>query len=129
MCLFFCLLVFVLCCEGKCGLWPNDPKLSDSPARRGPCAGEGGEGKAGAGSTGHDAQASSLQLMVRPLGTDVELRLLKLERRARALYLLNHDARELVTDEGERARRLELGRDIDATTGAVLLKSCWKGAL
>ena len=104
---------------------PNDPKLSDSPARRDPCV-EGG--KAEAGSTGHDAQASSLQRMVRPLGTDVESRLLELERRVRALYLLNHDAKELVTDEDERARRLELGRDIDATTEAVLLESGWKGA-
>ena len=47
---------------------PNDPKLSDSPARRGPCA-EGG--KAEAGSTGRDAQASSLQRMVRRSGDSV----------------------------------------------------------
>ena len=40
----------------------NDPKLSDSPARRGPCM---VGGKAEAGSTGRDAQASSLQRMVR----------------------------------------------------------------
>ena len=45
---------------------PNDPKLSDSPARRDPCA-EGG--KAEAGSTGHDVQASSLQRMVRRIGS------------------------------------------------------------
>ena len=44
---------------------PNDPKLSDSPARRDPCV-EGG--KAEAGSTGHDAQASSLERMVRRCG-------------------------------------------------------------
>ena len=41
---------------------PNDPKLSDAPARRDPCA---AGGKAEEGSTGHDAQASSLQRMVR----------------------------------------------------------------
>ena len=44
---------------------PNDPKLSDAPARRDPCA-EGG--KAEEGSTGHDAQASSLERMVRRCG-------------------------------------------------------------
>ena len=41
---------------------PIDPKLSDSPAWRDPCA---GGGKAEEGSTGHDAQASSLERMVR----------------------------------------------------------------
>jgi hypothetical protein len=58
----------------------NDPKLSDCGGRRGPCAGEGGEGgpqsggavkgsvagrSDAAGSTGHDARSGSLQRMVR----------------------------------------------------------------
>ena len=46
----------------KRGVAPNDPKLSDSPARRDRCT---AGGKAEAGSSGRDAQASSLERMVR----------------------------------------------------------------
>ena len=56
---------FLGCHRRMCVATANDLKLSDSPARRGPCA-EGG--KAEAGSTGRDAQASSLQRMVRRSG-------------------------------------------------------------
>ena len=48
---------------------PNDPKLSDRGARRGLCAGEGGEGAKAVGSIGRDVRSGSLQRMVRRFGS------------------------------------------------------------
>ena len=58
--------------QGRCAKSPNDPKLSDRGARRGLCAGEGGEGAKAVGSIGRDVRSGSLQRMVRPLCSIVE---------------------------------------------------------
>ena len=66
---------FVGWCHGLIGFHyretratPNDPKLSDRGARRGLCAGEGGEGAKAVESIGRDVRSGSLQRMVRRLG-------------------------------------------------------------